>query len=105
MAEPMLSHVVCFKLKDNSPAAVERQLAACRKYLTDHDGVLLFAVGPRTPDLLRDVNDREFDVQLNVVFKNRAAHDQYQVHPRHLKFIEENKPYWAGVRVFDADAG
>ncbi len=104
MAEPMLSHVVCFKLKDNSPSGIERQLAACRKYLTDHSGVQFFALGVRTPDLLREVNDRDFDVQLNVIFKSRAAHDQYQVHPRHLQFIEENKPHWAGVRVFDADA-
>ena len=49
------------------------------------------------------MNDKQFDVALHVVFESRAAHDQYQVHPRHVKFIEENKPNWATVRVFDAD--
>ena len=51
----------------------------------------------------REVNDKEFDVALHVVFKNRAAHDEYQTAPRHVKFIEESKPNWAKVRVFDAD--
>jgi hypothetical protein len=98
-----LAHMVYFTLKDRSPAGVERQLDACRKYLTGHDGVVYFGVGTRTPDLAREVNDREFDVGLHVVFRDRAAHDTYQKHPRHVQFIEENKAHWAQVRVFDAD--
>jgi hypothetical protein len=98
-----LAHMVYFTLKDNSPAGVEKQLAACRKYLTDHPGVIFFAIGTRTSGLNREVNDKEFDVGLHVVFESRAAHDQYQLHPRHVQFIEENKPHWAKVRVFDAD--
>ncbi len=101
--EPMLAHMVYFKLTDSSPTGVERQIAACRNYLTDHAGTLFFGVGTRTPDLSREVNDKDFDVGLHVVFKNRAAHDAYQVSPRHVQFIEENKPNWAKVRVFDAD--
>ena len=49
------------------------------------------------------MNDREFDVALQVVFDCRASHDAYQTAPRHLQFIAENKPNWAKVRVFDAD--
>ena len=99
----MLGHMVYFTLKDKSPEAIERQKAACRKYLTDHPGTVFFAVGTRVPDLQRDVNDREFDVALQMVFESRAAHDTYQVHERHLAFIEENKDNWEKVRVFDAD--
>jgi quinol monooxygenase YgiN len=98
-----LAHLVYFKLKDDSPAAVQKQIELCKKYLTDHDGTESFAVGTRTPDLLREVNDKEFDVALHVVFKSRAAHDAYQTAPRHLKFIEESKPNWTRARVFDAD--
>ena len=98
-----LAHMVYFALKDKSPASVQRQLEACRKYLVDHPGTELFALGTRTPDLTREVNDQEFDVGLHVVFESRAAHDQYQVHPRHLQFIAESKPHWSKVRVFDAD--
>ena len=106
MADPrtsQLAHMVYFTLKDGSPPSVERQLAACRKYLTGHAGTVYFGVGTRTPDLLREVNDQEFHVGLHVVFESRAAQDAYQRHPRHLQFIEENKPHWARVRVFDAD--
>ena len=101
--ESMLAHIVYFKLKDNAPAGVEKQLAACRKYLTDHPGQVYFGIGTRTPDLTREVNDRQFDVGLHIVFESRAAHDTYQAHPRHLQFIAENKEHWSGVRVFDAD--
>ena len=98
-----LAHMVYFTLKDHSPAAVEQQLAACRKYLTDHPGVVFFALGTRVPDLRREVNDKEYDVGLHVVFASRAAHDRYQASPRHVQFIDENKSNWAKVRVFDAE--
>jgi hypothetical protein len=101
--EPKLAHLVYFTLKDHSPEAIQKQLAACRKYLTDDPGVVFFAAGTRTPGLEREVNDKDFHVALTVVFKNRAAHDRYQVAPQHLKFIDESKPNWAKVRVFDAD--
>jgi hypothetical protein len=103
MASGMLAHIVYFTLKDNSAAAVQKQVEACKKYLTDHPGTLFFAVGTRTADLNREVNDKEFDVGLHVIFKSRADHDVYQTAPRHLKFIEECKPNWAKARVFDAD--
>ncbi len=103
MADKQLAHMVYFTLKDSSPAGIERQVAACRKYLPDHPGQTYFGIGIRTPDLARPVNDREFHVGLHVVFASRAAHDAYQVHPRHVQFIEESKPHWTSVRVFDAD--
>jgi Stress responsive A/B Barrel Domain len=101
--EPMLVHIVYFSLRDNSPVAVQKQLDACKTHLTDHPGTVFFGAGTRTPGLNREVNDKDFDVALHVVFKNRAAHDRYQAAPRHLQFIEESKPNWAKVRVFDAD--
>ena len=48
------------------------------------------------------MNDRDFDVALNVVFQDAAAHDAYQKAERHLKFIAENKGNWKKVRVFDS---
>jgi len=101
--QTMLAHMVYFKLKDDSPQGVQTLLAACHKYLTDHPGAVFFAAGTLTPDLTREVNDRDFDVAIHVVFKNRQAHDAYQTAPRHLQFIAESKPNWARVRVFDTD--
>jgi len=102
MAEPLLVHNVYFTLNDSSAPAQDRLLAACRKYLTKHPGTVFFAVGTRATDLTRPVNDLEFDVGLHIIFQNKAAHDAYQVHESHVKFIEENKSNWKKVRVFDS---
>ena len=99
----MLGHMVYFTLKDRAPEKVEALVGACRKYLTGHPGTTFFAVGTLVPDLTRPVNQTDFDVALHVVFESRAAHDAYQVAPRHVQFIEENKANWAKVRVFDAN--
>ena len=50
----------------------------------------------------RPVNDKDFDVALNLVFRNKAAHDTYQSHARHQKFIEKCQANWDKVRVFDS---
>ncbi len=98
----MIGHMVYFQLKDNSPAAREKLVAACKKYLADHDGVVYFAAGVIGDSFARDVNDREWEVALHVVFADKAAHDKYQTAETHLKFIEENKENWKKVRVFDS---
>ena len=99
----MLGHMVYFTLKDKSPANVEKMLQACRKYLTGHPGTKFFAVGTLVPDLTRPVNQLDFDVALQLIFDSREAHDTYQVAPRHVQFIEENKANWEKVRVYDAN--
>lgn len=99
---PMLAHMVFFTLKDSSTAGREKLVAACKKYLTGHDGTVHFSAGARAAEFDRPVNDQEFDVALHVVFKDKAAHDAYQVAERHQKFIDENKETWAKVRVFDS---
>lgn len=100
--QQMLSHDVYFSLKDRSPEAKEKLIAACKKYLSGHPGTVWFAAGPLGEEFQRDLNDRDFDVALHVVFKNKAAHDLYAKAERHLKFIEETEDTWAKVRVFDS---
>jgi hypothetical protein len=100
----MLVHNVYFALKDGSPEAKKKLVEACKKYLTKHEGEVFFAAGPRVEELNREVNDQEFDVCLNIVFKSKEAHDKYQEAPRHKQFIEENRENWKKVRVFDATA-
>jgi hypothetical protein len=98
----LLAHDVFFTLNDSSEAAGRALVAACQKYLGGHDGVVWFAVGTLAKELDRPVNDRAWDVALHVYFKDKASHDRYQEHPRHLQFIEENKANWKTVRVFDS---
>lgn len=99
---PRVSHSVFFTLKDKSPASRERLVAACQKYLKPHPGVVFFSAGTIAEELKRDVNDRDFDVSLHIVFDSRASHDKYQEAALHKKFIEENQASWAKVRVFDS---
>jgi hypothetical protein len=97
-----LSHNVYFTLKDKSPQAAAKLAAACRTYLKGHPGEVFFAVGTIANDLNREVNDRDFQVSLNVVFRGKADHDRYQVDARHKRFLEENQAAWEKVRVFDS---
>ncbi|MCX7431470.1 MAG: Dabb family protein [Planctomycetia bacterium] len=76
--------------------------AGCREHLTGHPGTRAFAVGT-CADYDRQVNDRDYDVTLVIVFDSRASHDAYQTAERHNRFIAEHADSWAKVRIFDAD--
>jgi hypothetical protein len=101
-AGSLLSHDVFFALKDNSPAEKKKLVEACKKHLANHPGTIFFSAGVLAEDLSREVNDRDFDVALHIVFKNKAAHDKYQDADAHQKFIAENRENWKKVRVFDS---
>jgi hypothetical protein len=100
---PLIGHMVYFKLKDSTPESRKKLVDACEKYLADHEGVVFFSAGVIGEEFKRDVNDRDWDVALHLVFADKAAHDTYAVHKEHLKFIDENKANWAKVRVFDSE--
>ncbi len=98
----MVAHNVFFTLKDRSDVAKTKLVEACRTHLKGHPGEVFFAAGVLAGDLKRDVNVRDFDVSLHIVFKTKEDQDRYQTAPRHLKFIEENRENWEKVRVFDS---
>ena len=98
----MLSHSVYFTLKESNESNRAALVAACKKYLTGHDGTVFFACGTVEASLNRPVNVLDYDVALVVVFDSLASHDAYQAAPRHLEFVAENRPNWGQVRVFDA---
>jgi hypothetical protein len=97
-----LAHDVYFTLLDSSPEAKQKLVDACRLYLTGHEGTVFFATGVRAAEMTREVNDQAFDVSLHVHFRDKAAHDVYQDHPRHARFIAEMRANWKTVRVFDS---
>jgi len=96
-----LAHNVYFALHDNSPAAKAGLVEACEKYLRDHPGVTFFAAGTIVESHNRDVNVRDWDVSLHLVFQDKASHDLYQEAEAHHQFIAENQGNWRTVRVFD----
>jgi hypothetical protein len=101
-AEPQFAHMVFFTLADDTPENQQKLIAACEKYLSKHEGEVYFSVGARALEMKREVNDQGFSVALHIVFENKAAYEKYAPHPRHEKFIEENKSLWSKVRVYDS---
>jgi hypothetical protein len=97
-----VGHMVFFELKDKSPEAKKKLVEACKKYLKPQAGVLYFSSGERGEEFARDVNAKDWDVALHLVFKDKKALDVYAVDPQHLKFIEENKENWKSVKVYDS---
>jgi hypothetical protein len=104
-SDKQLAHMVYFDLIDDSAEARAALVAAAEKYLSGHDGTVYFSVGIVGDEFTRPVNDHDYSVALNVVFANKAAHDVYQTHERHLAYIAENKSNWKRVRVFDSYIG
>lgn len=100
--EQKIAHNVYFSLTDDSDAAKEKLVIACKKYLSGHPDMESFAVGRLAKDLKQPVNDQEFDVSIQFIFTNKAAFEKYSKSDKHLKFIEENKANWKKVRVFDS---
>jgi hypothetical protein len=97
-----LIHDVYFTLNDDSEAARSKLVEDCYKYLSKHPGIVFFAAGEVVESHERDVNVRDWQVSLQIVFKSKNYHDQYQKAPDHFKFIEENQDNWKSVRVFDS---
>jgi len=98
----MLAHSVYFTLRDRTAEAAAALVASCREHLTGHPGEVAFAAGTLA-DYDREVNDRDWDVFLLIVFASHEAHDAYQTSPRHQEFIAANATSWAKVRVFDSE--
>ena len=97
----MLMHSVYFELTDPSDKNVQAFLAAANEYLPHVDGVEHFAAG-RLSELERTVSVRDWHVCLHINFRDRAAHDAYQVDEQHARFLDETQANWAHARVFDA---
>lgn len=98
----MFGHQVFFSLNDNSETARGELVDGCHKYLAPIPGITFYAAGTLADEMRRDVNDREFDIALHVIFTDRDAHDAYSAAPAHQEFIEKFQANWKRVRVFDS---
>ena len=95
-------HNVYFWLREPGNAEHASQLArGCHHHLSNIPGVLRLAVG-FPAGTQRDVVDNSYGVALLVEFADEPAHDVYQDHPDHLRFIAECSSLWSRVQVYDA---
>ena len=84
----MFSHVVIFWTDPEQPNAAKELMDGAHKYLKDIPGADHFHVGYMATSE-RPVVDQSYQVALNIVFKDKATQDAYQIHPDHVKFVEE----------------
>ncbi len=97
----MFSHVVIFWTKPEIPNAADELIAGAEKYLRPIPGVLHFHIGKMVGSH-RPVVDQTYQVALNLVFPDKKAQDDYQVHPEHIEFVEKVfKRVCAKVNIYD----
>lgn len=97
----MFSHVVIFWTRPEVPAAADTLLAGLQRHLPGIPGIVHFHAG-RMVSSHRPVVEQSYQVALNVVFADKAAHDAYQVHPDHVAFVEDVfKKVCARCTVYD----
>ncbi len=94
-------HTVFFWLKDKSSDADRRLLYQGLQKLSQIDLIRKGYVGVPAPTN-RDVIDRSYDYSITFVFRDKTEQDAYQVHPDHLKFVEDYSHLWERVVVYDA---
>ncbi len=97
----MFSHVVIFWTDPANLHATDELIAGAEKYLRPIPGILQFHIGKMVGSH-RPVVEQTYQVALNVIFHDKKAQDDYQVHPLHLEFVEKVlKPTKKHVVVYD----
>ena len=97
-----LIHHVFFWLKEPKNEAHKKQLVKALTDLLKVETIRVSHIGFPAGTESRDVVDHSYSVSYMVIFDNQAGQDAYQVHPLHLKFVEENSHLWTKVVVFDS---
>lgn len=98
----MFVHVVNFWLKKDLTDAERQQFVDGVQKLGAIESLVTFNIGkPAATD--RPVIDRSYDYCELTIFNDEAGHDIYQVHPLHLKFIDDCKHLWEKVLIYDSE--
>lgn len=94
-------HQVYFWLKNPQSAEDKAKLISALQKLAQVKTIQEYHIG-EPPPAERDVVDASYSVSWMLMFKDKAAQDNYQTDPIHLKFVEENAALWDRVVVYDA---
>ena len=97
-----LIHHVFFWLKEPKNEAHKKQLVKALNDLLKVETIKLSHIGFPAGTESRDVVDHSYSVSYMTMFADQAGQDAYQVHPLHVKFVEENSHLWDKVVVYDS---
>ena len=95
----MVVHLVSFKYKADVDAATRANHCSQLRRLADLDGILDFKVGE---DFMR--LERSYDTGVVVLFRDRAALEQYAAHPRHVPVAQLGRELSSHIVAVDFDA-
>ena len=98
----MLVHTVFFWLNEDLSAEDKAGFADEVRTLADIPTAETVYVGTPAATEPRPVIDSSYDVCLTVILKDMTAHDVYQEHEIHQRFLEKNASKWTKVQVYDA---
>jgi hypothetical protein len=100
----MLIHHVVFWLKPELKEEEIRQFEIGVKSLETIREHLVSAHVGKPAGTRRPVIDSTYSYVLMLVFENLAAHDAYQNHPVHVKFVADCSRYWEKVLIYDSES-
>lgn len=94
-------HHVFFWLKDPSDMNIRARFEKAARELIKVETIIDYHIGvPASTS--RDVIDASYTYSILTTYKNKEDQDIYQIHPRHLKFIEDCQELWNKVVVYDS---
>lgn len=94
-------HHVYFWLKNPESNEDLQRLIKGLDDLAKVSEIKLYHIGIPAPTD-REVIDNTYAVSWLNVFETAADQDAYQIHPMHLKFIQECSMLWSKVKVYDS---
>lgn len=95
-------HMVFFWFKDTSNKQVDAFKNRTISFLDKVDSIDTYHVGiPASTD--RPIIERSYTVSLVVTFQDKKAHDIYQEHEAHKRFINDCQHLWDSVKIFDTE--
>jgi hypothetical protein len=99
----MFVHNVFFWLKEKDNEEAKSALLAGIKSLEAIESIESAHIGGPAATR-RPVIDSTYDFAEILIFADEAAHDIYQVHPLHTKFVEDCAHLWDKVVIYDVEA-
>ena len=99
----MLIHSVFFWLREDLTVQEQARFVEGLKTLQQIKHAEAVYVGTPSATAPRPVLDSSYDYGLTVLLEDVPAHDAYQADPIHAAFIEDCKPFWKKVQVYDVD--
>lgn len=97
-----MSHMIYFTLSDSSPELFKLFIDACIKYLSGYKDQTHFSIGYRVTEINRDVSAKNYEIAVNMIFKNFNAYLKYSAHRRHEKFITQTAGMSTTRLVYDS---